>query len=559
MNPAVSDLHDVLDRGLDRGGHLLTAGERRIVARMRSLEGCSALAWARLTTRLPRVFEVDRLAIADVDDVPEALERLSRAGLVDGLVPWPARAAALRKDDLVAALQQLGKPSTGRRDVLLERLRGERGFTRSRFVRVRHRGLVRRLERWALLEPFPDRATLVLDRLGVVRWPEYATTGGALLPPTRARWLAYERLLDRLGGRGPPLTPHLAIDALRDGLLEGPGRLDMTRRLRTEVLDTGHAYERDGRADEARELYRRLVEEGGARLSRVAFRWAQALMAEDRTEDAWGVLVAARPQAGPVERMAILRATRRIARKLGRSTAPDPPLRQPPLRDLRLERFESEVRSVRPRWGADGRTVEGAVCGWLGEQGRNARFGERRPFTTLFALLFADVLFMPVPGALPVRYLTRPLDFGTAAFRARRADAIEEVWQRIERGKAVEQLRDAWARWHGVRVVGARWGHAALSELEVLADHLGPRGLHAILDPLVDHGLSRTAGLPDLVVWPGRPVRLPDAMPSRLTGELHLVEIKGPGDRLRDAQRLWLDRLLEAGVRAELWEVSGAR
>ncbi|MEO0601858.1 MAG: VRR-NUC domain-containing protein, partial [Myxococcota bacterium] len=108
-------------------------------------------------------------------------------------------------------------------------------------------------------------------------------------------------------------------------------------------------------------------------------------------------------------------------------------------------------------------------------------------------------------------------------------------------------------------LVGARWGHATLSELEVLAEHLGPRGLRAILDPVLDHGLSRTAGLPDLVVWPGQPVRLPDAMPSRLPSELHLVEIKGPGDRLRDTQRLWLDRLLEAGVRAELWEVSGAR
>ncbi|MEO0604197.1 MAG: hypothetical protein AAF211_22360, partial [Myxococcota bacterium] len=348
MNPAVSDLHDVLDRGLDRGGHLLTAGERRIVARMRALEGDAARAWARLTTRVPRVFEVARLAIADVDDVPGALARLARAGLVDSLVPWRARADALRKEDLVAALQQLGMPATGRREALLERLREQRGFSRARFVRVRHRALVRRLERWAFLEPFPDRAKLVVERLGVVRWPEYVPTSGALLPPTRARWLAYERLLDRFAGAGPPLTPHLAIDVLRDGQLEGPGRLDVSRRLRREVMEAGHAYEREGRTEEARALYRRLVEEGGARLPRVAFRWAQALMADDRTEEAWRVLVEARPGAGPVERLAIVRATRRIARKLGRSTAPDPPLRQPPLRDLRLERFDSAIPSARP-------------------------------------------------------------------------------------------------------------------------------------------------------------------------------------------------------------------
>ncbi len=552
--PVVSDLFDVLDRAVDRAGGLLTAGERRVVDRMRALEGEAAVAWARLTVRVPTVFEVSRLTLADVHDVPGALGVLTRAELVDPLVTWDDRARALRKADLIAAVRAVGLPTSGRREALLERLRGARGFTRERFVRVRHRGLLRRLERWAFLSPFPDRSTLVRERIGVVRWPDYTPTAGAALPTRRRAWLAYERLADRMAGLGAPIGPDEALSALRDGTARAPGRLDLQETLRREVIRVGQALEREGRPTEARELYARLVEDCGARLPRVAFRWAQALVAEDRWTEAHALLTEARPGAGPVERLVIVRALRRIARRLGRSVAPDPPLRKPIRREVRLER--ASASAVRPRWGPDALPIEAAICGWLRDQGRRACFSEGRYFTTLFALLFADVLFLEVPGALPVRWLAGPLDLGRPGFRERRSSAIDAVWQGISRGEGSARVREAWGRLRGVRIVGARWHRVTLPELEILADHLGPAGLRAILEPMLEHGLSRRRGLPDLVVFPGPPVRLPDALPGRLTEGLHLVEVKGPGDRLRDDQRLWLDCLVRAEVRTEVWEVA---
>jgi len=553
VNPAVADLFDVVDRALSRGGALLTAGERRVVDRIRALEGDAAVAYARLTARVPSVYEVRRLTIADVIDVPGALDALARVDLVDEVVTWEDRARAMRRDDLARVLRELGLPPRGRRETLLAHLRGARGFTAARFVRVRHRRLVRRLERWAFLEPFPDRAKLVMDRIGVVRWPSYPLTSGTVLPTSRRRWLAWERLADRLEGQGPPLTPREALDALADGTARAPGRLDLRRLLRRELMAVGHAREREKRHDEARRIYRRLVEEGDAPLPEVAFRWAQALMADGRATEALELLGTARAEAEGADRMVIVRAMRRIARSLGRGVAPDPPLRHPPRREVRLPRQES--LETRPRWGPEGRTIEAAVCRWLRQQGRRARHGEGRPFSTMFALLFADVLFMPVPGALPVRYLTRPLDFGTEAFRERRRDAIDEVWAGVRRGEAPSRIRDAWHRWSGVRLVGANWAHATLPELLALAQHLEPDGLRAILEPMLGPGTRHHAGLPDLVVWPGPAVRLPEALPSRLGEGLCLVEIKGPTDRLRDPQRVWLDRLVRAGVRTELWEV----
>ncbi|MEN0063799.1 MAG: VRR-NUC domain-containing protein [Myxococcota bacterium] len=550
----VDDFFDILDRALDRGAALLTSGEQRIVARMRRLEGEAAIAYARLTTRVPTIYEVDRLAIANVTDVPTALDTLTEAGLVDGLVTWRDRAHHLRNEDLIAILRARGASTSGRRDQLLARLDGAIGFTWARFVRVRHRKLVRRLERWAFLKPWPDRNTVVLDRIGVVKWPDYATTSGEALPATRRRWLAYEDLADRLFGSIAPLTPQEALDHLCQGTATAPGRLDLRRTLRKELLDVGHHWEREGRLEDALALYQRLVDAGGARRPAVAFRWAQALHAAGRSTEAFALLAQARREAHPTERLGLVRAQRRIGRGLRRSVAPDPPLLKPLRRQLRLPL--TDTQGARPRWGEHRDLIEAAVCRWLAGHGRSASFGESRPFTMLFALLFADVLFQPVPGALPVRWLTGPLDFGTPHFRNARQTAIETVFAALDRGEAPDRIRDAWARYHGQRVLGARWDIHTVDQLVVLAQHLGPTGLRAVLDPMLDHGLRVGAGLPDLVIWPGRAIRLPDALPSRLSEGLCVAEIKGPKDRLRDGQRMWLHRLLQAGVPTELWEIA---
>lgn len=554
MNAAVADLFHVIDRALERGASLLTAGERAVVRRMRELQGPAAIAYARLTTRVGSVHGVDGLTIADVPDVRQALAELASAGLVDGLVRWDDRARALTKPDLQSALRRLGLPHRGRRDVLVLRLQGHRGWSSRRFVRVRHRALVRRLERWAFLRPFPDRATLVKDRLGIVRWPAYRPTRGAVLPERRQAWLAYEALADGLEGRGAPLTPERALVALSDGTARLPGRLDLTRVLGRALLDEGYALERQQRPAEACALYERMVRGGGMALPTVAFRWAQAEVARGRPRDALDLLREARPLAAPANRLGLVRTMSRIARKTGQSVAPEDPLRPPTRRGIRLTRHPTSMG--RPRWGADGLVVEAAVCRWLREHGRLARFGEGRPYGTLFALLFADVLFMEVPGALPVRFLTAPIDLGTRHFRAAREDAIAEVFAAVDRGDAPRRLHDAWDRWAGVRIAGARWEGSTPRELQTLAEHLGPRGLRTILEPMIDHGPREGAGLPDLVVWPGSAVRLPDALPSRLGPGLCLVEIKGPTDRLQDRQRMWMDRLVRADVRTELWEVS---
>jgi Fanconi-associated nuclease 1 len=245
-----------------------------------------------------------------------------------------------------------------------------------------------------------------------------------------------------------------------------------------------------------------------------------------------------------------------VSRALRRSWAPERPLLAPQRRSVRLLAAPPGPR--RPRWrGKDApEPVEQAVCSWLGSLGRRAVHAEGTPWSTLFALLFAPTYFLPVPGALPVRFLAGPLDLGTPAFRARRADAVDAVLAAVDRGEAPALVADAWGEWHGARLAGARWDGLDRELLCELAAGMGPAGLRAVLEPLLDGGSRAAAGLPDLVVLPGEPLRLPDAHPSRLPAGLLLAEVKGPTDSLRDGQRVWLDRLARAGVPVELWEVS---
>ena len=391
-DPAVEDLRSIVGLGLARGSALLTAGEQRIAERIGALAGAPASAYARLTARVPSVFALDTLTIPRVSDPVAAVRGLVHAQLADHLVPWSERARHLTRPDLVAALKRLGLPVSGRKADLIARLDGHTRWHRGRWVRIRHRPLVRRLERWAFLRPFPDRATLVIERLGMIRWPAYRLTHGPRLHPDRRALIRWEAALGLE-------DPEAILAALAAGDGRAPGALDLDRWLRARLRQIARDLEPDD-PDAATTLYRRAVVEGGESLARVAFRWSRAAEAAGRPTDALGVLHRARSEADPVQGRAIARAGRRVARALGRSWAPDPPLRVAPERQIRLA-MSPEGR--RKRWGPKGAPIEAAVCHALARVGRTALHGEGRAFTTLFALLFAETYFLPVYGALPTR------------------------------------------------------------------------------------------------------------------------------------------------------------
>jgi hypothetical protein len=381
----------------------------------------------------------------------------------------------------------------------------------------------------------------------VVRWPTYPLTRGTGLHRDRGALLRWEGLLSHDG-----LDADVALTALRRGWHRAPGALDLGSSLRRGLRHAARTLEEEAPA-RAAELYADLVA-AGERAGRVAFRRARALEAAGRPGEALAILRTGLDDARPSERVALGRAGRRLARSLRRGWAPDRPLGTPRRRSIPLAQAEREGR---PRWsvGDHDLTVEAAVCAWLARRGRRALHVEGALWSTLFALLFAEVYFLPIAGALPVPYLPGPLDLGTPAFRARRADAVAEVLDAVSRGEAPERVRRADARWRGTRLARARWHVADGPTLRAIAAGIGPAALRAILERILDRGRRATRGLPDLVVLPGPAARLEGAWPSRLAEGLLLAEVKGPGDQVRDEQAVWHDALLQAQAPLELWEV----
>ncbi len=546
----VHDLHELLTIGVARCGGLLTAGERAVVDRMLQLEGPAGRLYARLTARVGSVHRVDSCQGPGVPDGEAAVAQLIDAGLADRLVPWPLRAQHSTAGELKAACRQLGLRVSGRKAQLVERVAPHTHWSDVRWVRIAHDGLIRRVHRWAALRRWPQRGAAVTARLGHVRWPEYGVTPGPALHPNRAHLLRWESLVAQLD----ELDAGALLAHLESETHWAPGRLDLRGSLVRRLVEQGRQLERED-PQAASALYDRLLATQHVRAGELAVRSARALELAGHPAQALAHLRTCRATAAPVSKVAIGRAGKRLARTCRASWPPSRPLRTPPERSLRLPR--AQLDGPRPGYRADGQitTVEAAVQHTLAASGRRALHVEGGLWRTLFALLFAEVYFLPVPGALPARFLAGPLDLGTPAFVERRADAVASVLAAVRRGEAADRVRLSDERWRGFRLRGARWDIAP-GDLQAVAAAMPPSALVAVLERLLQ-GRAASRGLPDLVVLPGPAVRIPDALPSKLGEGLLLAEVKGPGDTVRDAQAVWFDRLLGAGAPVELWNVAG--
>ena len=258
------------------------------------------------------------------------------------------------------------------------------------------------------------------------------------------------------------------------------------------------------------------------------------------------------------EGMACARTARRLARATRVRLPPGIELREAPVRSVRVPGGPALGEGLRPTWPtASGArvSIEPAVIDWLGALGRRAIHAEGTPWIALYALVFADLYFLPIPGMLPTRFRSGPVDVGTPGFYSRRRAAVE---QRLEQVSKFGSLDYAMAH-DGSRLAGLTSTAGAL----FLAEHAPPNMVTCVLRRLVVEGWSAAPGLPDLFVTGGPPRRVDealsglDALPAKLQQTPFFAEIKGPTDTLRDDQRIWIDRLVENGISVELWELTG--
>ncbi len=549
----------VVQAALVNGAHLLDESERDLLLAFLELPVQAASLQARLFRRVNDVFRPDLLPRRDRG----WLDLLEERGFLDAQVEWPRHLEIMRVPELRAACKGLGLPHKGRRVELVGRLSQQLLQPEVPAMRTLHRDLVRMADLLCFQDPHRDHRVMVLDIMGVRKAPRYDITPAPPAFAHRREMLAFLEALQRL--EQEPALEHLGWARRR--WLEYPAPSVLRRRLSPRnvagrlMYRAARELERKGQHRQAADIYLELLGgaspgEGGAGVPEgLVRRAALALSRAGRTREALSLMGERRQGLHLAERLALDRTARRLAAGLGSTWEHCPLLLQAGERRLRLTAAASS--GPRPLYtGSRGALpVEQAVVELLEAGGRRVLYGEGAPWTTLFALLFYDLLWMPVPGALPVSNLAAPLDMGTHAFWENRRQPILERLREIRGGAGPRLVERRYSRHLGEQIQGARWNLATGQELALLARALGGRALASIMEYMARAGRQARSGMPDLVVLPGAGVEIPGVVPGGLSRELLLVEVKGPGDTLRDRQAAWIHRLLQVGVKVEIWRV----
>uniref|UniRef100_A0A3B3ZRM4 Fanconi-associated nuclease n=1 Tax=Periophthalmus magnuspinnatus TaxID=409849 RepID=A0A3B3ZRM4_9GOBI len=193
-------------------------------------------------------------------------------------------------------------------------------------------------------------------------------------------------------------------------------------------------------------------------------------------------------------------------------------------------------------------SVEDLSLAHYQKQGFNEIHGEGSTFSTLFALLLWDIIFIQgIPDVFRNPYQTCPLDLYTDGFYENRKEAIDSRVELICNASVEtlhSMLEDVWTTQEGKVCSLVSWERfSSLQQAQLVSCLSGPFLAGVIMRMAKDYRHCR-GGLPDLVVW------------NTSNNTYKLVEVKGPNDRLSQKQQIWLDELQKLGADVEVCHVT---
>jgi hypothetical protein len=148
---------------------------------------------------------------------------------------------------------------------------------------------------------------------------------------------------------------------------------------------------------------------------------------------------------------------------------------------------------------------------------------------SLFGLLCWKAIFAPIPGAFFHDFQYGPADLASGEFVERRRSQFADCFAQLESDRYQATIRECFAGKSGVQCPFIAWGLLSERLLESAMSCFPAPHLRLWFEWILRDVQENRAGFPDLVqFWPRE-------------RRYRLVEVKGPGDQLRDNQR----RLLE--------------
>lgn len=528
-------------------GDILTAGELEFGEGVVEMPAEAQRLLARLISRKGPLVRVDSLNFREIDDTAAALTHLVAQGFVCWCPEAPAvdlarlltraelgqcfedalagpaasslsatgngECAGIRRAEAERRADAAPRRATARKGEYLEWI--ERSLSDSE-VHRRIEGcfpwvaldIGERLELYRLLF-FGDRrrdlSTFVLRDLGLARYPEYELARERRLFADRASLDAYVALLG-LGDHVHELgsTPQ-ADDAMT--VLEAlwqPHAHRLFERRRSRILNRlGRGLERAREFDAALACYARSsMAPARERRTRILNRLGD-IDAVDRLRRR----MSERPFCPQEADFAARFGTRR------QRAWPDGTI---VLEVTNIDRVEASAAAI---------LTTGEGCAWHLENALPMG---------LFGLAYWDWVFAPVDGMFINAFQTAPIDLFWPDFLEARREKCPDPLEADDQTLRAALLATCRAH-RGVANRLVDWRAFDADTLDLLLDGLGMETVRKLVAFASEDLDNARRGFPDLTVVYG-------------PGRFEFVEVKGPNDRLRDDQYLWIDRLRAAGL-----------
>lgn len=163
-------------------------------------------------------------------------------------------------------------------------------------------------------------------------------------------------------------------------------------------------------------------------------------------------------------------------------------------------------------------------------------YSENGIWKALFALLFWDVIFMPLPEVFFNPFQRGPVDLFTPEFRSKRNKAFEQRMAELQSGDLQKIVSDMYRMKSTTANALITWKYLDPMQLDLLTELIPARDILAIMD-LMSHNLKELkTGFPDLVVF------------DQKNNTYCFIEVKGPGDQLRPNQKRMLRFFEHKGI-----------
>lgn len=529
----LANFRRVLDWLTSRYADLLSPDEAAFIAGFERVPEPSQALLVRMVMRKGVDFRASRLVYAEIGDSVDAAGPLIECGWIEEDVPLSLEALfslATRAEigaDMGDCLLALGVGRSAGKGVWLAALQTASPQPRpltewlptlgDRHYRLTVDAMCERFRLMFFGNLRQHWSEFVLSELGVYRFEHVELDASSRAFSRREELEAYHHLhrcrerfeADESLESLLPDVPRVAFD--NDWLERRRGRL---------IYKLAYRLERQGELDRALDLYRD-CSAPEARLRRI-----RVLEAQQATADA--LALAERAEAAPAsaaESQALDRVIPRLRRKLGQAAEKRVKASDPPRIDLVLPRSAS---------------VELAVVRHLSRAEAPVCYVENVLVNGLFGLLCWDAIFAPLPGAFFHPFHSGPVDLFEADFRTRRRELIDTSLAALERGDHAEIIRRRYRDKWGIQSPFVFWEALDERVLELALHCIPARHLRLWFERLLDDVRANRAGMPDLIqFWPEGDGALQGARGSAEPA-YRMIEVKGPGDRLQDNQKRWL-------------------